>query len=1141
MAYFGNRFDDDAEISTKNNSKIDVTEVSVSTSASTSVYNTRKNSNYSEKSNDNTDDISKKISVETQQTGNKISKNDLGKAINCIECHAPRFSPCTHHDCRKKKVPYENCHPYRLATGDHSLTYRKPLQTMYYRSIIAKLIELYTLSCMDGYEDILNYRKQRFTREGCIIDAHDGEKVSKQYGKMSRNYHKAAKEFIEKNPLDFLEECSLGMTLFYDGVVNFKRKADSMWPLLCSILDCNPSYRSKAGLGIFLTALHNMAMGSNAEKFLMRDCLTKELMALEKGLIFSFFDAKTDKTRFVFLQARCFYAHLDTKALEKFAMVQASGSKHGCPLCNICTGSYRKSLKKTIYCSCREGLVDNHYCRFVGEKIFEDRVEDGEIVETAAERQLNYYTGDATSQLDITELINQSGALNYTAKIIPAKEISDPKTHIPEGISTAWYNKKWPVSMFKKAMRYPHPDTRPFKPYSRVGDPQYFAASDEAVGKRQAYHIWLANRGKSLPKKPKDCSVRGVHDICPLVEELDSFPFTSFGWDLMHCLSNISGYKFKLYKCERFDKEGARKLAVAQGKHPQLRYVSIKLPWETTQHEQDLMDAVAKNIVMSPYYSTDYSIRYPFKQTGFLRSKHHSVFMTVYETYLLSFTNVDVEYKNLAGRFADDICSMLNPCINVVTLLNDIIPSVDETRAIFLGMFPDSEQVFIFHQMVDIVRHMVNFGHVRSLMCYSGERFNSFLSECISKGGVHYLKTMYHRYVLKEFYMTKLFTDIKDVDIDNCGHYSDFVLKLLGAPDKKQYECSQPDCDLLCESIYQMLISQELDNLYLLSPFYRLYKAFLFMKEYMKENATNKYKGGFWSWLNNIDSEFKLPVESRNIAQWTNKFIEDVYDDYFIDYNFTDIASGAVYARDYFGATQCLLPSMKLSVFNGVVIKGIKFKCRGVDYMNDNTLSKSWNNTRHCSSWCLTHKYDVVEEKISQTSLEPTAKKARTTAGGKTKKIYHTVTRVNTTKVFGQLNFCFRLDMAFDGLIDGVAFGHINTRWTSNIIGKRQHSCVLLDPIDVAKGQPNFVCLNYVCSTSIGLSALDSYSLPLQSSSNFASFTRASTDTTHNIYAPTNAVLRTLYFIELHPERIGFEYGNISEDKDKTKIREKNK
>ena len=87
----------------------------------------------------------------------------------------------------------------------------------------------------------------------------------------------------------------------------------------------------------------------------------------------------------------------------------------------------------------------------------------------------------------------------------------------------------------------------------------------------------------------------------------------------------------------------------------------------------------------------------------------------------------------------------------------------------------------------------------------------------------------------------------------------------------------------------------------------------------------------------------------------------------------------------------------------------------------------------------------------------------------------------------------------------------------------------------------NFVCLNYVQSTAIGVSALskvDGKLVPHLSSQNFSSFTRAYTDLNKSVYAPLNAKLHSIYLIKLHPERVNFEYASILKDKDGTKTRE---
>ncbi len=66
-------------------------------------------------------------------------------------------------------------------------------------------------------------------------------------------------EFMKLNPDKVIDECSLCLSFFYDGGVNYARNADSMWPLVTSVVNCNPSNRTKLGIGSSLSILHNMA------------------------------------------------------------------------------------------------------------------------------------------------------------------------------------------------------------------------------------------------------------------------------------------------------------------------------------------------------------------------------------------------------------------------------------------------------------------------------------------------------------------------------------------------------------------------------------------------------------------------------------------------------------------------------------------------------------------------------------------------------------------------------------------------------------------------------------------------------------------------------------------------------------------
>jgi hypothetical protein len=369
---------------------------------------------------------------------------DHSTLIRCLECKNPRFSKCSHVTCRKNKRSYDSCDPFVLkkfmkpcndGTGrsfvvnrGHSLAQRVAMKRVYYRSIIGKLIQMYCLSLIDGYDDILNYENIRIKKRGKIIDILDGKNIKLQRKNMKDNFNNVKKNWKKKYAdLEDLYECSIILTMCYDGVTNFKRKADSMWPLLCSIANCNPSHRGKIGTGMFLVMLHNASMGSGVESYMMKDMLTEELKKLEEGLFFTIPQQNGFAERHVFLQARLVYAHLDTKALEKVACIKLSNSLVGCTLCNLQRGVYRHCVHKCVYIGTRLPLHKYHKLRRCGQRVFKKdklrkKLSDGKTIEeariSAEEYERLYYKGDASST-DQIKKENSEVKLNETAKILP--------------------------------------------------------------------------------------------------------------------------------------------------------------------------------------------------------------------------------------------------------------------------------------------------------------------------------------------------------------------------------------------------------------------------------------------------------------------------------------------------------------------------------------------------------------------------------------------------------------------------------------------------------------------------------------------------------------------------------------------------
>ena len=822
--------------------------------------------------------------------------------LKCMFCHSPRFSKCCNVRCRQRKAKYEDCDPFH---GGHSLLYRTSMKDVYYRTIIGKLIQLYCLSQLEGFEHILSYDELRVKKDGQIIDLLDGAEFKLQKSRMSDNYERVKSKWnAGMSSRGELFECSLMLTISYDGVVNFKRKLDSMWPLMTSVVNCNPSHRAKLGTGMFVSMLHNCSVGSGVENFMMQEMLVAELKKLESGLIFSIPAHDGVPERNVYLQARLLYTHLDTKALEKCAMLKLCNSLYGCLLCNLQTGATRPSLLKCVHTGCRLPLHKHHVMRSCGQREFQSDVFDENFPEkellSASEKRRLYYQGDTRySQILKDEcaavLIDRVHVnLPPDFAVLSAPRFSR-KRSVEKDI--VWYHTdpRFSFDKFAKEVRFPFPDHRERKKFKRESSDEYITSGLIARERRQTLETLYATGVKKRLKNPTDCSYNGVKDVSPLVSELSSFNFENFCPDAMHMAGNISNNLLKVYKRERGLSDGSRVLAISQQTHVILKFKKVAPRWSVSLGQQDSIDAVVNGLLIPPNYKSDFSFKNPFKHRGHLKARDHMIWLMVYSSFALSFSSMGSEYITFTAMLAADLCDIFNPSISVADL-HSIINRVYETRAVFEGLYPESEQVIIWHQLIDIVNHIRKFGHLRGLMCYSSERANGFISQSLTKGGVRYLSTMYNRYVIKESSMLGRFlVDTADTSYNNDGIYSDFSLSLLG----KSYDVIIHDKDtngvsFLFSTVFSFLATQELDNLFELSPFYRLYSAYEFLKD-------NHYSstGGFYSWLCKLYSLYMQPSPLPSGDSRYLKYCVNFCTDYrACDVDFTDSVLGHVFEQD---------------------------------------------------------------------------------------------------------------------------------------------------------------------------------------------------------------------------------------------------
>jgi hypothetical protein len=157
---------------------------------------------------------------------------------------------------------------------------------------------------------------------------------------------------------------------------------------------------------------------------------------------------------------------------------------------------------------------------------------------------------------------------------------------------------------------------------------------------------------------------------CVESSQEEAFGFLDICFDFMHYDANVLRYFIAVMKGDRATSDKQRKLSVATNKVPSLKFTKRLAEFQLSTREETAVDAVVNSMLISPLYKSS---------VGVLREQY--------------------------------------------------IPSVCETGWCQEGLFPESECVYIFHEIVDIIHQIDKYGHIRSLMCFFGERAMDFHAE----------------------------------------------------------------------------------------------------------------------------------------------------------------------------------------------------------------------------------------------------------------------------------------------------------------------------------------------------------------------------------------------------------------------------
>jgi hypothetical protein len=362
---------------------------------------------------------------------------------------------------------------------------------------------------------------------------------------------------------------------FYDGCQIYKKKHTSFWPLVISILNLPPSYRTKMGIGMFLMGIFTSKTGSSAENFFFSDLYVNELKMLNDGILF---DGKW------FVQVRVILSCLDTIAVQDHLHVQSVGSLEGCALCNCGAGIYVPILKKLCHFGDRDILPLKSYFRSRGQSCmccpqffytnFKTQFNASESLnEIPTAKQMRIYTN--AKDLLLCDMENRDYIFNF---------LNSKEEYI-------FFHSIFNISydFFDKYLYYLHCDYRPQKIHKRVSNTEYIDYGLEAR---------LNNNNEP---------VHGVKDVWPEA----ALPYVNVErqvcWDPFHVLSNIALKLLEYFKNDRM-KPKIIQFCKATHSHPSL-YINDfdkkKLntaPWTISKVHQAKVYIIKLNINQYNFY-----------------------------------------------------------------------------------------------------------------------------------------------------------------------------------------------------------------------------------------------------------------------------------------------------------------------------------------------------------------------------------------------------------------------------------------------------------------------------------------------------------------------------------------------------------
>jgi hypothetical protein len=508
--------------------------------------------------------------------------------------------------------------------------------------------------------------------------------------------------------------------------------------------------------------------------------------------------------------------------------------------------------------------------------------------------------------------------------------------------------------------------------------------------------------------------------------------------------------------------------------------------------------------------SSQFQASFIFQQTGYLHGLGKIQTITVLMPLITTILCKDALYSDAAywafyNMLSSDMIDLMSPVFRSDFEIDELFHKILELIVVHEGLFPITESLICWHQLLDIVFHIKNMGPIRGWWEFVGERALSTIKKDVPHGGTSFDKVIIrlyslferaklsnaYRFTLYDFYSPESRTTEQQAyhdDINNEKHvsilngklqYSDdkfLLLKKIYCPYKNKKSLLFNEYELEC--LLKVFISEIKKQCccsteaYYRSPVYRMYHAF----NYHQNKQTKSHKifrtMSFLKFLHYLSSNLFTTLKGKSEEWFFKQFCRKKDVSYCVvlkEYmnrnkncndwekitNETGFRNDGVFIEeDLYHIKALILNDFLPCKFSQAVVYGILMESKGEicaqrSKAEIGSLKFTWFEKKNISSWFKYRHSNVSTDSFGFDDFSEFS--------------------------FGQFNYFFRVFLPFDSMLHGLPMASCVCRTAKkdefmNTV-EADHSSIVEDNI--------FVALTNVFSTRLLVGGRDIEGLPI--------------------------------------------------------------